>query len=251
MLTKYEASAGIARVTLNRPEKRNALNAELIASLTEALVRAAADPAVHVILLRGDGKDFCAGLDLAGLADRPDDALAHFESARSLANLYLAMRRNPKPIIATVHGRAIGGGAGLATACDLILAAESSEFRYPEVNLGFVAAIVMSMLRRLVGEKRAFEIVALGEPISAQAALDLGIVNHVFPDAAFGAHVEAFAANAAAKSASALQLTKDLLYHIDGMTFEAAIHAGLYGNALARMTPDARQGFEAFLKERK
>jgi methylglutaconyl-CoA hydratase len=249
MLTKYEASAGIARIALNRPEKRNALNAELIASLNGALARAAADPAVRVILLRGEGNDFCAGLDLAGLANQPDDPVAHFESARSLADLYLAMRRNPRPIVAAVHGRAIGGGAGLATACDLILAAESAEFRYPEVNLGFVAAIVMSMLRRLVGEKRTFEIVALGEPISAQAALGFGIVNHVFPDAGFDARAEAYAAGAAAKSASALRLTKDLLHHIDGMTFEAAIHAGLYGNALARMTPDARQGFEAFLKK--
>jgi methylglutaconyl-CoA hydratase len=105
----------------------------------------------------------------------------------------------------------------------------------------------MSMLRRAVGEKQAFEITALGEAISAGQAEALGLVNHIYPAADFDAKVEAFAANLASKSASALSLTKDLLYHIDGMTLEAAVHAGLYGNALARMTPDARKGFDQFV----
>ena len=127
------------------------------------------------------------------------------------------------------------------------MATDTAEFRYPEVNLGFVAAIVMSLLRRLVGEKRAFEIVALGDSIPVATALELGIVNHVFATDEFEAQVDAYVANIASKSASAMSLTKDLFYHIDGMTFEAAIHAGLYGNALARMTPDARKGFNQFL----
>jgi len=168
-------------------------------------------------------------------------------AARALVELYLAMRRHPKPIVAAVHGRVIGGGCGLATASDLILATDTSEFRYPEVNLGFIAAIVMALLRRVVGEKRAFEIVALGDSIPVATALELGIVNHVYPEADFDAQVEAYVAKLASKSASAISLTKDLFYHIDGMTFEAAIHAGLYGNALARMTPDARKGFDQFV----
>ena len=159
------------------------------------------------------------------------------------------MRRNPKVIVAAVQGRAIGGGAGLATACDLIVASESAELRYPEVNLGFIAAIVMSMLRRQVSEKQAFEIVALGETIPAGAAKDLGIVNQVYSDAEFGSRAEAYATAVAAKPGSALALTKDMLYHIDGMSFESAIHAGLYGNALARMTDEARKGFAEFLKK--
>ncbi len=101
-------------------------------------------------------------MDLKAL-HQSDEVLDHLASARALAELYLAMRRHPKPIVAAVHGRAIGGGCGLATASDLVLATDASEFRYPEVNLGFIAAIVMSLLRRLVGEKRAFEIIALGE----------------------------------------------------------------------------------------
>ena len=244
----YSVGSGIARITLNRPEKRNALNAELIAALRSGLDRAAADAEVRVILLRGAGKDFCAGLDLRDLT-KGDGALDHMASARTLADLYLAMRRNPKVIVAAVHGRAIGGGAGLATSSDLIVASESSELRYPEVNMGFIAAIVMSMLRRQVSEKQAFEIVALGEPITARAAKELGIVNQVFADAEFEPSAEAYAAELAAKPGSALTLTKDMLYHIDGMGFESSIHAGLYGNALARMTDEARRGFEGFLKK--
>jgi methylglutaconyl-CoA hydratase len=245
-LIKFSVSDGIARITLNRPEKRNAMNPELLAELGAAFAKAAADASVRVILLRGAGKDFCAGLDLKAL-HQSDEVLDHMASARALAELYLAMRRHPKPIIAAVHGRAIGGGCGLATASDLVVATDASEFRYPEVNLGFIAAIVMSLLRRLVGEKRAFEIIALGDSIPATTALQLGIVNHVYPDAEFDAQVDAYAAKLASKSASAISLTKDLFYHIDGMTFEAAIHAGLYGNALSRMTPDARKGFDQFV----
>jgi methylglutaconyl-CoA hydratase len=245
-LIKASVADGVARITLNRPEKRNAINPEMIAELRGALDRAATDGSVRVILLRGEGKDFCAGLDLKTLA-QSDEVLDHMGAARSLAELYLAMRRNPKPIVSAVHGRAIGGGCGLATASDLILATDAAEFRYPEVNLGFIAAIVMSMLRRLVGEKRAFEMIALGDSIPVSVALQLGIVNHVFTEAEFAVQVDAYVAKLASKSASAVSLTKDLFYHIDGMSFEAAIHAGLYGNALARMTPDARKGFDQFV----
>ncbi len=244
-MIKVSTADGVARITLNRPEKRNAMNPEMVAALRGALAAAEQDANVRVILLRGEGKDFCAGLDLKAL-QQSDEVLDHMASARALAELYLAMRRNSKPIVSAVHGRAIGGGCGLATASDLILATDSSEFVYPEVKLGFIAAIVMSLLRRLVGEKRAFEIVALGDSIPAAQALEFGIVNHVFPAAEFDAYVDAYVAMVATRSASALSLTKDLFYHIDGMSFEAAIHAGLYGNALARMTPDARAGFAQF-----
>jgi methylglutaconyl-CoA hydratase len=245
-LTEYSVAAGVARITLDRPEKRNALNPELLASLRKALDAAAADSQVRVILLRGAGKDFCAGLDLKALT-KSNEVLDHLSAARALADLYIAMRKNPKPIVAAVQGRAIGGGCGLATASDLAVAAESAEFRYPEVNMGFIPAIVLSLLRRNVGEKRAFEIVALGDPIPAMAAFSLGLVNHVFPDTEFESRVEHYVNTLAAKSASALSLTKDIFYHIDGMSFEEAMHAGVHANALARLTPDARAGFDQFV----
>jgi methylglutaconyl-CoA hydratase len=245
-LLDYRVEQAIAYVTLQRPEKRNALDPATLAALRAALERAALDTEVNVILLRGAGPDFCAGLDLKSLT-QSDEVLDHLASARALADLYLAMRRHPKPIVAAVYGRAIGGGCGLATASDIVLASASAEFRYPEVNLGFIAAIVMSMVRRVVGEKRAFEIVALGEAIPAPQALAWGLINHVYDDADFDQEVAAFVAQISLQSASALSLTKDVFYHMDGMTFEAAIHAGLYGNALARMTPDARAGFARFV----
>ena len=247
-MIKVSVADGVARITLNRPEKRNALNPEMVAELRASLDRAASDAAVRVILLRGSGKDFCAGLDLKAL-HQSDEVLDHMAAARALAELYLAMRRHPKPIVAAIHGRAIGGGCGLATASDLVLATDTAEFRYPEVNLGFIAAIVMSLLRRLVGEKRAFEIIAIGDSIPVAVAHEYGIVNHVYPESDFEESVDAYVATLASKSASAVSLTKDLFYHIDGMTFEAAIHAGLYGNALSRMTPDARAGFEKFVNK--
>lgn len=245
-MIKVDIAGSIATITLNRPEKRNALSPELIAELTAAFLEAVPDKSINVIVIRGEGKDFCAGLDIKSATDS-DQVLVHLASARALADLFLSMRRCSKPIVAAVHGRAIGGGAGLATAADLVVATESSEFRYPEVNLGFVAAVIEPLLRRIVGEKRAFEMVALGEPIPAVAAHSLGLVNRVYPDEEFETRVREFAAMLALKSPSALALTKELLHHVDGMTLEGAVNAGVYVNAIARMTPDARRGFAQFV----
>jgi methylglutaconyl-CoA hydratase len=160
------------------------------------------------------------------------------------------MRRHPKPIVAAVRGRAFAGGCGLATACDIILAAESAQFAYPEVKIGFIPAMVMAILRRSVSEKRAFELLATGDPIGALEAQNVGLINRAFPDAIFEASVESYVEALTAKSSSALSLTKNLLYHIDGMTFDAAIEAGAHANALARMTEDARRGIEKFAKKK-
>jgi methylglutaconyl-CoA hydratase len=248
----YAVNAGVARITLNRPEKRNALNAELIGALRSAMNQAASDASARVILLRGAGKDFCAGMDLASFASRGDQSVMdHLADARLVADLFIEMRRNPRPIVAAVHGRALAGGAGLATACDLILAAESAQFRYTEVDLGFVPAIVTVALRRSVSEKRAFEMLAAGAAVTAAEGLAIGMVNHVYPDAEFDDRVEEYAVVLARKSASAAALTKGLLYNIDGMAFESALEAGVQTNALARMTDDARRGFEQFVTRKK
>ena len=243
----YSVDAGIARITLNRPEKRNALNPELIAALSEALATSAHDATVRVVLIAGAGRDFCAGLDLATL-DVADEAgaLGHLESAQHLADVLLAIRRHPRPVVAAVHGRALGGGAGIATACDLILAAESAAIGYPEVKIGFVPAIVAALLRRSVTEKRMFELLTSGEPVAAPEAKAIGLINQVFADAEFESRAEAYVQNLAAKSASALSLTKDLLYHTDGMTLEKAIEAGVLMNAVSRSTEDAKRGFAGF-----
>ena len=251
MLIDYSAANGVARITLNRPEKRNALSPELITLLCAALDRAAGDEAARVILLRGAGPDFCAGLDLASLQLADSGVLDHLEDARRIAGLFRALRRNPRPIVAAVHGRAMGGGCGLATACDLVVAAESAQFRYPEINLGFVAAIVAALLRRSVGEKQAFELLATGDAISAAEACRIGLVNRVYPDASFEASADEYARELAEKSVSALALTKSLLYHIDGLSLDAAMESGVFVNALARGTPDAQRGIEQFVRPKK
>jgi methylglutaconyl-CoA hydratase len=246
-LIDYLEIDGIARITLNRPEKRNALSPELIAGLSAALADSAHDNNVRVVILTGSGQDFCSGADLAAF-DRAAEAgvLDHLENARALAEVFLQMRRHPRPIVAAVRGRALAGGCGLATACDLIVAAKSAKFGYPEVNIGFVPAMVMAILRRNMTEKRAFELISTGEIISAPDAHAAGLVNRVFPDAEFDARVNDYAKSLAAKSVSAISLSKNLLYHLDSMTFEAAIEAGIHGNAIARMTDDARAGIAKF-----
>jgi methylglutaconyl-CoA hydratase len=246
-LLLYSVDGGIARICLNRPEKRNALNPELIAALSEALAISSHDAKVRVVLIAGAGKDFCAGLDLVGL-DVADEAgaLGHLASAQNLAGVLLAIRRHPRPVVAAVHGRALGGGAGIATACDLILAAESAALGYPEVKIGFVPAMVAALLRHSVSEKRMFELLAGGEPVAAREAQAIGLINHVFADAEFEAQVEAYVTNLVAKSASALSLTKQLLYHTEGMTLEKAIEAGVIMNAVSRTTEDAKLGFAEF-----
>ena len=246
----YHAESGVARITLNRPEKRNALDAELITEVRDALRGSARDEHVRVLLITGAGADFCSGADLGGL-ERTFNAgvLDHMADARNMAELFLEMRHHPRPIVAAVRGRALAGGCGLATACDLIVAAESSKFGYPEVNIGFVPAMVMAILRRSLSEKRAFEMIASGEIITAQTALDFDLINAVFADETFDIDVEAFVSKLASKSSSAITLSKRLLYHMDGMTYEAAIEAGVETNAIARMTEDMRRGVEKFLKK--
>jgi methylglutaconyl-CoA hydratase len=248
---QYQASAGIVRITLQRPEKRNALDPESIAELRRALAQAAQEPDARIVLLAGAGKDFCAGLDLKALDEASGSTvLGHLESARQFGDLILDIRRHPHPVLAAVQGRALAGGAGLATASDLIVASESASFGYPEVKIGFVPAIVAALLRRSLGEKRAFELLASGENISARDAHALGLVNRVFPDAQFESSVEAYAADFAQKSASALSLLKGVLYQTDGLTLEKAVEAAVHTNALARMTEDAQRGFEKFVKKR-
>ena len=246
----YRSEAGVARITLNRPDKRNALDQELVTELKDAVRASARDESVRVVLVTGAGKDFCSGADLAAL-HRVSSAtvMENLADAQNMAECFVEMRRHPRPIIAAVRGKALAGGCGLATACDIILAAESAQFGYPEVKIGFIPAMVMAILRRSVSEKRAFELITRGEVISARAAEQIGMINRVLPDENFDAAVEEYVAEMAAKSASAVSLAKGLLYHMDGMSFEAAIEAGVQLNAITRMTEDCKRGVERFLKK--
>ena len=237
----YSVDEGVARITLNRPEKRNALDHEMIAEIRRALGESANGEAVRVVLIIGAGNDFCAGADLAAVERLSHGTvMENVADARHLGDLFLEMRRHPRPIIAAVHGRALAGGCGIATAADIVLAAESAQFGYPEIKIGFVPAMVMAILRRLL---------ATGEIIPARTALEIGMINRVFAEIAFGNEVQAYAAQLATRSSSALALTKSLFYQMDTVAFDAAISAGVQTNALARLTEDCRRGIQQFLKK--
>src|SRR5258708_3742133 len=240
---------GIARITLNRPDKRNALDGEMIHEIKVAVQACADDASVRVILLSGTGADFCSGADLSGLQKTLEAGpLQNMADARKMADLFVDMRKHRCPIIAAVRGRALAGGCGLATAADIILAAESAQFGYPEVNIGFIPAMVMAILRRSVSEKRAFELITNGGVFTASAAPEYGMINRVFADATFDIDVDAFASKLASKSASAVSLSKNLLYHMDTLGFQAAIEAGVQPNPSAGMTEGYRPGPQRFFK---
>lgn len=246
----YQTENNIARLTLNRPEKRNALNDELIANLKAALRAADADKDTRACVIAGAGVDFCAGADLSALQKiASSDIVENLADAASLGELFKLMRDVRVPLIAAVRGRALAGGCGLATACDIVLAGESARFGYPEVKIGFVPAMVASILRRNVSEKKAFELLTCGAEITAREAERTGLINRVFADESFEREVETFVAQYKNVSRSAVALTKRLLYGIDGMSFDEAVNAGADTNAIARFTDDCRKGIERFLKK--
>jgi methylglutaconyl-CoA hydratase len=251
ILVAVDDATGVCRITLNRPDKRNALDPLTIDELTDALAWTDADERVRVIVLEGKGRDFCSGLDLAVLAEMQGASVEEqLADADALADLFLLLRRVRQPCIAAVHGNTLAGGCGLATACDIVLASDDAKFGYPEVKVGFVPAMVMALLRRAVGEKRAVELAVTGRTIDAAEAHRLGLVHHVFPAAEFERRVGEYAADLARVSATALAFTKRLAYETDAVSFEAAIRAGVEMNALARQTDDFREGVERFVKKK-
>jgi methylglutaconyl-CoA hydratase len=243
-----QREGAVGWLTLNRPEKRNALNDTLVAALKSGIQELNADPAVRVLALRGAGKDFCSGADLSALEKiAAASVMENLEDVDSLAELFLLLRRSRKPVVAVVHGRALAGGCGLATACDLVLASESARFGYPEVKIGFVPAMVMAILRRNVSEKRAFELVVGGEPITAAEAERIGLINRVYADDEFEQRSAEYLSALAGRSASAVELCKRLLYQQDALEFGAALRAGADINVVARMTEDMKAGVARFL----
>lgn len=246
----YSIEGSVARITINRPEKRNALNDAVIAEMEHALRAAEGSDVVRVVVISGSGPDFCSGADLSALQKIAGASVSeNAEDARSLMELFDQMRHVKVPVVAAVRGRALAGGCGLATAADIVLASNSARFGYPEVKIGFVPAMVMAILRRNVSEKQAFELITRGEEISATEARELGLVNQVLSDETFENDVIAYVRGFEKVSKSAVALTKSLLYQIDGMAFTEALEAGVDANVIARMTDDCLQGIAGFLKK--
>ncbi len=247
-MLQTELSGGVLTLTLNRPEKRNALAAEMLGALTAALDRADLDADVRVVAIRGAGKDFCAGADLAELLASADQGVeANEKAALELGNVFLRIRGIAKPVVAVIHGRALAGGAGLATACDIAVARESARIGYPEILRGFVPAMVMTMLRRAVGEKLAFDLAATGRVLTAGEAAAVGLISRALPDADFEAEVAELLRRLADAGPSAIALTKKQFYQLDGLGFAEGIALGARVNALSRATPEFRTAIGAFL----
>jgi enoyl-CoA hydratase/carnithine racemase len=227
---------GAVRVlTMNRPEKRNALNTELTQALLDALRTADAVEAVGCVVLAGAGPAFCAGADITEFTDLTPDQQAKVSARAELTmQLHLAVPKMAKPVVTAVHGAALGGGAGLAIAGDLAVMADGAALGYPEIRHGIVAAIVMANLVRQAGRKAAFELVALGEPVGAKRALALGLVNRVVPRARLMAEALALAEQLAAIGRPALQLTKQLFHEVADLPLAAALERGREANKRMR-----------------
>jgi enoyl-CoA hydratase/carnithine racemase len=212
-------------LTMNRPEKRNALNAELTQALLEALRHADEEENIGCVVLTGAGQGFCAGADLTEFKGLQDPRAAE-ERAELTMQLHLAFSRISKPIVAAINGAAMGGGAGLAIAADIAVMAASAKLGYPEAKHGIVAAIVMANLVRQVGRKAAFELVALGEPIGADRALELGMVSRVVPDQELFPQAMLFAEKLAAMAPAARAETKKLFHEVADLPLAAALERG-------------------------
>ena len=222
------ADRGAVRIlTMNRPEKRNALNTALTQALLDGLRAADKAESVACVLLTGAGQGFCAGADLSEFKDLvPGHQQRVEERAELTMQLQLVFSRMAKPVVTAINGAAMGGGAGLAIAADLAVLAESAKLGYPETRHGIVAAIVMANLVRQTGRKRAFELVSLGEPISAQEALQYGLVNRVVPDRECLAAAFAMAERLAGVKTQALQATKELFHQVADLPLEEALERG-------------------------
>jgi methylglutaconyl-CoA hydratase len=245
-------AGGVGRVTLARPEKKNALDQQTAQELTSALLEFEGDDAVRAVLLSADGDDFCGGADLGALAEMLHAPLeTHTRDAADLGRVFLTIRGMTKPVVAAVQGSALGGGCGLATACDVVLAHEQAQFGYPEVRIGFVPALVMNMLRRSVGEKRAFDLVASGRLIGALEAERLGLVSRVLAATGFTNEVERYVLGLAAHPLTSMGSTKRLFYRLDLLSFRDGIAEGVQANVDARQTDDFRTGVGRFLRRKK
>ncbi len=245
----YEHAAGVARVTINRPDRRNALSRSLIAELTEAFLRATTDPDARSVILTGTGSAFCAGMDLDELRGTlGEEADMVWDDAAKLSSLYELIYTLPKPTIAAVNGAAVAGGAGLVTVCDLAVSVPDAKFGYPEVRRGLVAAMVMPHLLRHVGERAARYLLLTGELIDAVEALHLRFINSVVGQDRLMDAADAWAKSLAEGGPKALATTKDLLRRCGKHAM--SVEELAKGSAEPRLTEECRHGLTAFFEKK-
>jgi methylglutaconyl-CoA hydratase len=240
---RLERQGAIGRIILSRPERKNVIDRDMASELFAACAQFEQDGHVRVVQLSGDGDDFCVGTDLQALSSALGaTSEANRADAEAFGRVLLGIRALMKPVVCSVHGRALGAGAGLATACDLVLAHQDAEFGYPEVRFGSVPAVVMTLLRRTVGEKHAADLVLTGRVITADEAERIGLVSRVLPAASYDQDVSAVLAGMARSPSTSLALTKWLLYKLDALSFDDGVAAGVVTDVEARATTEYQEG---------
>lgn len=250
-LVEYLVKDRVAYITLNRPEKRNALSPELVSGLKIAFRKASDDPQAKVIVLRANGEAFCAGADLGYLQQLQKFSYEeNLADSRHLKELYLQIYTLNKVVIAQVQGHALAGGCGLVTVCDFAWAVPEAKFGYTEVKIGFIPAIVMVFLLRKLGEAKARELLLTGSLITAEQAKTLDLVSYVVSKDALATEVDTFANKLAnTTSSESLAATKRMIARIPQMDLEEALDFAARENATARATADCKKGIESFLNK--
>ena len=246
LIESHGDARGIFTVRLNRPDKRNALNIPMLEAFCDAVERANDDPDVRVLVLRGNGPAFCAGLDLQ---EATDSARSH-ESAQLVARMLQAVYYSPKITLAAVHGAALAGGAGLVAACDLCVATFDSTFGFPEVRRGLVAGLVMTFIRRQLQERHARELLLLGETIGGERAAEIGLVTRCVPNDMLDEQVEIMIALALQSGPNAVRMTKEWLDATWHHPVRGDIQNALELHVRARTSAEAAEGMQAFLEKR-
>ncbi|MFV1971544.1 MAG: enoyl-CoA hydratase/isomerase family protein [Acidimicrobiia bacterium] len=248
-MISYDVTNGVATVTIDDPERRNPLSMETMAGLADAVSSAGSDEDVRVIVLTGAGdRAFSAGGDLSGgFVDSP---LPDHQGRGALADLFRAMRSNPKPIVGRINGAALGGGFGVAAACDITIAADHARFGTPEINLGLWPMMISAVLLPLVPRKQLLEMMLVGRIVDAAEARELGIVTRVVPSAELDTAVGDVVATLVSKSSAALALGKSSFYAMEGMDIDTALDHLQIGLTAVSFTEDAAEGVQAFLEKR-
>jgi enoyl-CoA hydratase len=246
----YEVDEGVATVTLNRPDQRNALNGALLAALVDAIKGARDDEAVRAVVLTGAGdKVFCAGADLGGFAADAPLVDKHFASDLFL-EFFRLMPRLGKPSLCAANGHVLAGGLGLALSCDLLIAKEGARFGTPEINVGAFPYMIMSIIYRNVPRKKVNEMILFGEQFSAEQAVDYGLANKVVPAAEFEAAVDDWARKLASKSPVLMRLGHDAMYRQQDMAIDDALEYLRSQLSLTFSTEDIQEGVKAFFEKR-
>lgn len=249
----YEVRDRIGFLTLNRPEKKNALNASMVSDLKDAFGKAENDASVKVVVLRANGDVFCSGADLESLQKLQQNTFDdNLKDSQHLKELFVQIYKLKKVVIAQVQGHALAGGCGLATVCDFVYAAPEAKFGYTEVKIGFIPAIVMVFLLRKVGEQRSKQLLLSGDLIKSEDAAALGLVNKVISKDQLEAEVLGIANHLVnTNSSSSLELTKRMIAEVQSMSLEEGLNYAAEMNARARGSDDCKKGIAAFLNKEK